>query len=82
MFFLSLDCQGIVSATVDILVTMGSYRALVHFLNSIRTRMKSVLRRPRARQCIVIGTQYEKTGFANSHSDKCKNIAVMLKTNI
>ena len=29
------------SATVDIIVTMGSYRAFVRFLNSLRTRMKS-----------------------------------------
>ena len=29
------------SATVDIIVTRGSNGALVHFLNSLRTRMKS-----------------------------------------
>ena len=63
-------CQGMSSATVDIIVTMGSYRALVYFLNSLRTHMKSCfLHRPRARRCIAIGMRYEKTGFANSHSD-------------
>ena len=39
--FLSLGCQGISSATVDIIVTLGSYRAPFHFLNSLRTCMKS-----------------------------------------
>ena len=38
-FFLSLGCQGISSSTVDLIVTMRSYRALVRFLNSLRTRM-------------------------------------------
>ena len=33
--------------------------------------MKSFLRRPRGR-CIATGTRYEKTGFANSHRDICK----------
>ena len=41
-FFLSLGCQVVSSPAVDIIVTMGSYRALVHFLNSLRTSMKLV----------------------------------------
>ena len=40
-FSVSIGCQGISSATVDIRVTMGSYRALVLFLNSLQTRMMS-----------------------------------------
>ena len=80
--FLSLGCQGISSATVDLIVTMGSYRALFHFLNSLQTCMKSFLASSGARRCISIGTWYEKTSFANSHGDKCKNINIMMKKNI
>ena len=65
------------SATVDIIATMGSYRGLVHFLNRLRTRMKSFFASSESASMHrnrYIYRQYETTGFANSHSDKCKNI--------
>ena len=70
------------SATVDIIVTMGNYRALVRFLNSLRTRMKSFF--VSSESTLMHRNRYadEKTGFANSHSNICKNINGMMKKNI
>ena len=64
-FCVCLGCQAVLSPAFNIIVTMGSYRGLVHFLNSLRTRMNLAF-----------------ASSESSHSDKYKNIEVMLKKNI
>ena len=68
------------STAVDLIVTMGSYRTFVHFLNSFQTCMKSFF-------CIVQewvnATQKVcATKRPVLLSDKSKILNLMMKTNI
>ena len=60
-------------AAVVLIVTMGSYGALVRFLNSLQTNMYSFASSVSAS---MHRNRYPKTGFANSNSDRIKNINI------
>ena len=79
---LRFSVSTVSTATVDVIVTMGSYRALVRFLNSLRTRMKSFF--VSSESTLMHRNRYaeRKDRFCNSHSDIYKNINVMMKKNI